>query len=252
MKNVVQHPRLYFADGNIVLSAVSTTHNALPRAIESDLDVSNTETPQTVLFRVQKSLLTENSVIFRDMLELPEAPPGVNEEHDGVPVVQMSDSAKEVEDILKCFYRPWEMRLQKYHPDTCLQVMDILAMATKYQFTEIRQLIISHIEDEWPKTLVEWDWLEDFAPSIISLGKPDNTILEPAAALLLACRFGINRVLPAILYDLSRIYISDDWDKGGEKGTEAVIRNPYTLDWKPASARAERLAKWGLLNGDHL
>ncbi|KAI5117801.1 hypothetical protein M0805_004561 [Coniferiporia weirii] len=207
MDKVFQHPTLYFDDGNIILSAVSSTQN----------QQKNQTDAQTLLFRVHKSLLKERSVIFRDMLELPEVPSGVNEIHDAVPVVRMPDSAKEVEDMLKIFYRPWEMRLQKHHPDTCLQIKDVLAMATKYQFSDIRQLLVAHIEADWPKTLDEWDWFEDYAKLLPPFQRPGYTRPEPASTLVLAWRFGIHRVLPAVFYDLGRLNVSDDWNDSPKK-----------------------------------
>ncbi|KAI5119034.1 hypothetical protein M0805_001857 [Coniferiporia weirii] len=256
MHNVFRHPTLYFDDGNIVLSAVSNTHNELLRAINNTPDGSDTSAPQTLLFRVHRSILMENSDIFRDMLELPESPSGVNEKYDGVPVVQMPDSAKEIEDILKVFYRPWENQLQRCHPDTCLQVKNTLAMAVKYQFTKIKQLIVAHIEADWPKTLEEWDWFEDYAKSLLPFRRPEYTTPEPAAAAVLAWRFGIHRVLPAVFYDLNRIKISDDWDNISvndlKKTTFTFGCAPSASNWKPDAVGITRLARWRLLDGDHL
>ncbi|KAI5119035.1 hypothetical protein M0805_001858 [Coniferiporia weirii] len=244
VQNVTRHPTLYFADGNIVLSALSAPHSKLSCAVNIIPEASNLSTPNTLLFRVHKSLLQENSVVFRDMLELGEASSELDEKYDGVPMVQMPDTAEEVEDILKVFYRPWDIWLRKYHPDTCLQVKNILAMAIKYQFTEIKQRILAHIEADWPKTLTEWDWFEDYMKSLPSSPDDERACPEPASTAVLACRYGIRRVLPAVFYELSRTDPSEDW--------EDILNEIGPVDGRIYVPQGSgRVARWSLLDGDH-
>ncbi|KAI5114883.1 hypothetical protein M0805_008180, partial [Coniferiporia weirii] len=172
------------------------------------------------------------------MFELGEGSSDISEKYDGVSMVQMPDSAEEVEDILKFFYKPWGAQLQKYHPDTCLRVKNVLAMATKYQFAGIRRDIVTHIERDWPKTLDEWDCFEDYL-SFLRLHRKSwyGYEPEPAATAMLATQFNIPSVLPAVFYCLSRINTSDNWvghEITNPRGLEKIVgrNNPFIQDWK--------------------
>jgi len=75
---------LYFEDGSIVLSAKDT---------DGDL----------VYFRVHKSVLTKQSVIFKDMF-VP-SPPEM-EMYDDIPLVHLHDASKELKQFLQAMYDP--------------------------------------------------------------------------------------------------------------------------------------------------
>jgi hypothetical protein len=76
---------LYFEDGSIVLSAKDT---------DGDL----------VYFRVHKSVLTKQSVIFKDMFSVP-SPPEM-EMYDDLPLVHLHDTSKELKQFLQAMYDP--------------------------------------------------------------------------------------------------------------------------------------------------
>jgi hypothetical protein len=69
---------LYFEDGNVVISASN-----------------NVEDPSLVYFRVHKSVLSKQSVVFRDMFSLPSFSDTDNM-YDGVPLIYFHDDAKEL------------------------------------------------------------------------------------------------------------------------------------------------------------
>ena len=77
---------VYFDDGDIVLSVKD-------------------DEKHTVLYRVDKKFLSRHSPIFAGVFELP-ASPGVNAEHDGVPVVHLDDNQAALEDLLSFIYNP--------------------------------------------------------------------------------------------------------------------------------------------------
>ena len=77
---------VYFDDGDIVLSVKD-------------------EEGHPVLYRVDMKFLSRHSPVFAGMFELP-TPEGVNEEHDGVPVVHLEDNQKALEDLLSFIYNP--------------------------------------------------------------------------------------------------------------------------------------------------
>ena len=92
---VERHHDLWLSDGNIVLST---------RSQHDDIQ-------QLTLFRVHKSVLARHSAVFRDMfsetVSAASEGKGVNELYDGLSVVSLVDSTKDVEAILKVLYDPW-------------------------------------------------------------------------------------------------------------------------------------------------
>ena len=73
-----QHESLWFDDGNIVLIADDTS------------------------FRVHKSVLANNSAVFKDLLDIPQ--PRVVQDIDGFPVVHISDTAEDLAILLDVIY----------------------------------------------------------------------------------------------------------------------------------------------------
>ena len=59
---------------------------------------------ENVQFRVHKSCLADNSVVFKDMLSFPSVPETCETTIEGCPVVQLSDSAKDWRHVLKALY----------------------------------------------------------------------------------------------------------------------------------------------------
>lgn len=92
------HETLYFADGNICLSA-------RPAATRLDGDLNaEAQNSKILVFRVHQGVLSLHSPVFKDMLAFPEPQPGTNEVYDGVPLVQMPDSAEALESLINAFY----------------------------------------------------------------------------------------------------------------------------------------------------
>lgn len=68
---------VWYDDGNIILQA------------------------QDTLFKVHKGILAQNSSVFQDMFSLPQPPSVDTDLVEGCPVVQLSDTAEEVECVLQ-------------------------------------------------------------------------------------------------------------------------------------------------------
>ena len=85
-QETIRRGAVYFNDGDIVLSVKD-------------------EEEHTVLYRVDTKFLSRHSPVFAGMFELP-TPEGVNEEHDGVPIVHLEDNQKALEDLLSFIYNP--------------------------------------------------------------------------------------------------------------------------------------------------
>lgn len=92
-----RHSSLYLADGNICLSAASS------RFIAPVDGAAEPTQPAGLLFRVHRSVLALHSPVFRDMFGIPDMS-GANETYDGISLVQMPDSAEDLEGPLKAFY----------------------------------------------------------------------------------------------------------------------------------------------------
>jgi hypothetical protein len=81
---------LYFADGSVVLSVNDTDDNL-------------------VYFRVHKSVLAKNSLVFEDMLTMPT--PADHDSYDGLPLVHLHDDAKDLKEFLAMLYDPWSAHI---------------------------------------------------------------------------------------------------------------------------------------------
>lgn len=109
-----RHSSLYLDDGNIVLAA-----RAEPSGGTTSADA------RTVLFRVHISTLKRQSLVFADMFSLPVGPSGANSDtEDGVTLVNMPDSAEDIESMLEVLYDPTYVTLQVLSVSilTCLLV----------------------------------------------------------------------------------------------------------------------------------
>lgn len=100
MDTFQRHPVLYFADGNVCLSA---THGLAAHVCTEVNEVHVPAQPLEIVFRVHQSVLSLHSPIFKDLFALP-SPPEVNDTYDKAPLVRMPDRADELEALLKAFY----------------------------------------------------------------------------------------------------------------------------------------------------
>ena len=76
---------LYFDDGNVIISA-STPGGDLK------------------YFRVHNSMLSKQSIVFKDMLSMPS--PSEVDTYDGLPLVHVHDDVKELKQFLQAIYDP--------------------------------------------------------------------------------------------------------------------------------------------------
>jgi hypothetical protein len=83
---------LWLHKGSVVLIAPKSSSSAIG------------ESPETLGFRVHQSVLAARSGVFADMFACPQ--PLQQEEHDGYPVVRMSDLAEDLAHVLNSLYNP--------------------------------------------------------------------------------------------------------------------------------------------------
>lgn len=112
-------------------------------------------------------------------------------------------------------------------------------MATKYQLDAVRSKIVSCIEAEWATSLDEWDRAEDLFLAMRNESESRHrglrcTFPEPATAISLARKFGIDKILPAAFYELSRRPICNNTtyifsDDGEQARGDVLSREDYQL-----------------------
>ncbi|KAF8216742.1 hypothetical protein K438DRAFT_2081667 [Mycena galopus ATCC 62051] len=118
----------WISDGNVVLQAGNTQ------------------------FRVHWGVLARNSSVFYDMQGLPQPPeqPIV----DGCPVVELPDSATDVEYLLKTLYVPTFLS-RKELPLSAVGAL--IRLGRKYNFKDLFDLAVARFMSECPTTLGEYD-----------------------------------------------------------------------------------------------
>lgn len=131
LKNVIEDQNFWYSDGNVILAVTNSplasrnsndmNMNVALLSISGNESSAVRETPidrkpqEVVLFRVHKSILSKHSQVFADMFSLPDVPSlsesgdenlTANETYSNVPVVNLSDTAEQVRDVLSILYDP--------------------------------------------------------------------------------------------------------------------------------------------------
>ncbi|EED80879.1 predicted protein [Postia placenta Mad-698-R] len=205
----VHHPTLYYEDGNVVLSA-------------------QTQDRELHYFRVHQSILCRHSPILADMFSIPPLRVSASrdtlaEVYDGVPHVQMPDSAEDLASFLHVLYDPLGTAYKRFNPDTPVLVQGTLKLATKYECDALRTRIVENLEADWPQTLAQWDarraegilarseHSQQFTGKVNGLYL-DDRLPEPASAIRIASDYHIPSILPAAFYQLALLSTDADWD----------------------------------------
>ncbi|TDL16694.1 hypothetical protein BD410DRAFT_844207 [Rickenella mellea] len=123
-----QHPKLWFDDGNIIL------------------------TTNLSRFRVHRGFLSMSSPVFADMLSMPQPDTNqVEDVYDGLPVVEISDNDTDFTHLLRFFYD--HRYYQGGTKTTFEKISGLLRLSTKYQMDYLRNEIIDHLSLAYPSTL---------------------------------------------------------------------------------------------------
>ncbi|KAI0074102.1 hypothetical protein K474DRAFT_1602155 [Panus rudis PR-1116 ss-1] len=203
----VHSDTFYFPNGDIVLSA--------PRG-------ENATTKE--MFRVHMFMLAHHSPVFSDMFACSDADSSINDKYDGAPLVELSDNAQELTELLRILYHPDTLlSLNKYPADVPILIRGPLRLASKYQIEPLRERLVELFLHSWPKTLTEFDSAEKafrekaFHHQVhgdrqfrINDRFAEDSFPEPASAIQLARELDIRGVLPAAFYSLARIPFDND------------------------------------------
>ncbi|THH31943.1 hypothetical protein EUX98_g2220 [Antrodiella citrinella] len=233
----VRHPKLYFEDGDIVLSSDSADQ-------------------VTTFYRVDKIYLSRQSIVFQEMLGVPmSVSPG--EMYDGVAWVRMPDPTDELEKLLLALYNVASLDLKRRHPNTPIELSGVMKLAKKYEVMPIRTLIRQHLEGDWPQNVEEWD---DFqgdmhkaidqhiksAPKYQYGGRYIDERFPEAGSTI---RFALDHNCPTLLRAASLVLLSAspkaEWD--------TVRRTGYDMQYEPLSSQRTihfPAVRWHLL-GDN-
>ncbi|TFK47038.1 hypothetical protein OE88DRAFT_850946 [Heliocybe sulcata] len=168
---------LWLSDGNIMLIAGSTR------------------------FKVHRSQLERHSEVFRDMFALPQ--PSCQETVDGCLPVVLYDSPADLFFLLRALYDG--LYFMKAIANNFQAISAVLRLSTKYFIDHLRQHCISLLEADWPCTLAGWDHREKLATDPNS-GRytPRDLYPHPILVITLCTQLGLDHLLPAAYYDLSR------------------------------------------------
>lgn len=161
---------LWFEDGNLILQAENT------------------------IFRIYRGHLSARSSVFRDMFEFPPPAEG-NRTLDGMPIIEVYDTAEDMKQFLRAildseFFEP------PPSPTTLHITHSVLKLATKYDVRYLRLRALAHLQSTYPTTLTAWA-ARDTSRTIPGV---ENT---PFAALQIASEFGLDWLVPSIVYCIS-------------------------------------------------
>jgi len=217
-----RHEALYFPDGNIIICAAGTGADG-------------------VVFRVHKSILGFHSELFADMFSLPTVE-GVNDTYDGAPLVNTTDDARGWGDLLGLLCHTQALPYRPRDPMNPDNLGPTMALAVKYNFTAIKDEIVSKLQADWPSTLTDWDDSQYEVQQLLSrqskfpFKSARNRVPEPVSAIRFAKDFHIPGILSAAFYMLSRTNVMHDWYQDGKEN----------------SAMSRLSARWSDLNAEEL
>ncbi|KAI0079864.1 hypothetical protein K474DRAFT_1730503 [Panus rudis PR-1116 ss-1] len=188
---------IWFDDGNVVLIA------------------------EHVAFKVHKGQLERHSEVFRDLFTIPQ--PRDTELIDGCPWVELHDTPSDVLYLLRALYDG--MYFEKPLCSDFPFLSAVLRLSSKYLIDNLRQRCLHRLRTDWPSTLEGWDRREKEGTDENNRYVPRDVYPQPLPVIRLAISLGLDELLPAAYYDLSRY---------GPRRIVAGTRAPPSLLFPPA------------------
>ncbi|KAF8903484.1 hypothetical protein CPB84DRAFT_1677981 [Gymnopilus junonius] len=193
----VTKSKYWFDDGNVILQAENTQ------------------------FRVHRSVLSNHSVVFRDMFTMPQPAP-LDPLVDGCPVVSLSDKTADIGHVMSLFYENFkshDMRDLMLFP----HLAAILRIGKKYQIDHLQAEGLKRLRDEFPKDLDSWDVSFDKQVQLHYVADNCENIIN------LAHEVSVETVLPVV-------YLSYLNTQDSEGFSEYSKKAPRLLNEKAAQA----------------
>lgn len=224
----IHHPDLYFPDGNFVIIAQDGAKKT-----------------NRVHFRVHQSILGKHSQVFKDMFALPGSPEDAQELYDGVPFVEVNDDPGDMAKFLTILYEPFIPPIAKDEPDAAFTMFSMLKFADKYMVEPLKELIMSHIRFDWPKSLPEWDKRQEEYSARFKRqneSEPRRWAPDPASVIQVVRSYDPT-LLPLVFYQLSTLRRENVGD------AREVFRDPpsTTARWTLLSQQDELCIERGRL-----
>ncbi|KAJ7134247.1 hypothetical protein C8R44DRAFT_848895 [Mycena epipterygia] len=145
---------------------------------------------ESTVFRVNRDILAKHSSVFEDLFSIPQPP---NEETlESCPIVQLSDSAIDVQLLLTALYDP-----QSFNLVACM-----LRLGRKYEMTRFKTDAVSRIHHEFPTRLTAWD--RRTATGLFEKIHPTTGVLVDL--LNLAYENGIYTSIPTLAFRCLHVY----------------------------------------------
>jgi hypothetical protein len=139
--------------------------------------------------------------------------------------------------------------LQRGDPDIAFSLYGALKLADRFLIDPLKDMILSHIREDWPQTLQGWDEREALylrrMKSLPGLTM-DDVAPEPASVIRLARMFE-PRLLTLAFYHLSRLPVNAIYKQHGQgvrnvRGVRTYLLSP--ADREKAMVGRERMLKW--------
>ncbi|KAG5647448.1 hypothetical protein DXG03_009378 [Asterophora parasitica] len=181
------------------------------------------------------SILARHSEFFKDMFSMPqpESPCDDSETNmarilkavntDGIPVVELYDTAEDVGNLLIALYDGPTFGCNDQ--EDFRVVSGVLRLSTKYIIEGLRTKALEHLSAAWPLNIKAWDMREDLARShetdVASSGS--HLYPHPIAVINLAREVHAPSLLPAAFYDLSRYPFSHIFEPTEEEQTYRTL-----------------------------
>lgn len=100
--------------------------------------------------------------------------------------------------LIRCRY------FKKPYANDFAAIAAVLRLSTKYFIEHLRQRCLARLQNDWPSTLEGWDIREREATDHLGRYAPRESCAHPILAINLALELGLESILPAAFYDLSR------------------------------------------------
>ena len=146
--------------------------------------------------------------------------------------------------------------LKRSDSELYFKVNGVMKLADKYHISFLRDLIVGHTEQDWPKTLADFVRLRKDMKVVMTPAKPTCTSLqrprfpfmieafpEPASSIRLAVDYDIPSILPAAFYFLSTLDPQHNNWKRGQELCDSRGLSMSIFEWN---------ARWYLLNDSEM
>ncbi|KAJ3536413.1 hypothetical protein NM688_g6842 [Phlebia brevispora] len=157
--------------------------------------------------------LSKSSSVFMDLFALPQ--PAMIEHFEGVPLVRLPDKHSNFRVILRMLYDEAYSPCRTHAADLVHNVAGPLRMMDKYQMDDLHARLVKTLTNDWPATLEDWVKREEkmdrenSKPWVVTnRTEMDVTLADRIAVMRLAEEAGLTAILPPVLYELNRIYLT--------------------------------------------